>query len=94
MWVRGTTEGNNLVASVPVFSFVLARHSPAEVLCYLDARGIAIQAGDLSALPLLKRFGVSAAARASCYLYTQTEELDRLAAALRELTRSRGKDSR
>ena len=79
---------------VPVFSFVLAGHAPAEVLRYLDSRGIAIRAGDLSALPLLKRFGVGAAARASCYLYTQTEELDRLAAALRELTRSRGKESR
>jgi cysteine desulfurase / selenocysteine lyase len=79
---------------VPVFSFVLAGHSPAEILRYLDSRGVAIRAGDLSALPLLKRFGVSAAARASCYLYTQTEELDRLAAALRELTCSRGKESR
>jgi cysteine desulfurase/selenocysteine lyase len=78
----------------PVFSFVLAGHSPAEILQHLDTRGIAIRAGDLSALPLLKRFGVTAAARASCYLYTHTAELDRLAAALRELTRSRGKESR
>ena len=46
-----------------------------------------------TALPLLRRFGVTTAARASCYLYTQTAELDRLAAALRELTRSRGKES-
>lgn len=87
--------GPHLAAQrVPVFSFVLAGHAPAEVLRYLDSRGIAIRAGDLSALPLLKRFGVSAAARASCYLYTQTEELDRLAAALHELTRNRGKESR
>ncbi|MGN6452178.1 MAG: aminotransferase class V-fold PLP-dependent enzyme, partial [Steroidobacteraceae bacterium] len=41
---------------VPVFSFVLAGRSPAEVLQHLDARGIAIRAGDLAALPLLKRF--------------------------------------
>ena len=79
---------------VPVFSFVLASHSPAEILRHLDRRGIAIRAGDLAALPLLKHFGVSAAARASCYLYTDMAELDRLAAALRELTRSRGKESR
>ena len=70
---------------VPVFSFVLAGYSPAEVLRHLDSRGIAIRAGELAALPLLKRFGVSAAARASCYLYTQTSELDRLTSALREL---------
>ena len=79
---------------VPVFSFVLAGHSPAEVLQHLDMRGIAIRVGDLAALPLLKRFGVTAAARASCYLYTETAELDRLAAALRELTRNHGKESK
>jgi cysteine desulfurase / selenocysteine lyase len=77
---------------VPVFSFVVATYSPQEILRYLDARGIAIRAGDLAALPLLKRFGVNAAARASCYLYTQTEDIDRLVAALRELTRMRGKE--
>lgn len=82
------------VHRVPVFSFVLAGHSPPELLQYLDARGIAIRAGDLAALPLLKRFGVSSAARASCYLYTQTVELDRLAAALRELIHARSEDSR
>jgi cysteine desulfurase/selenocysteine lyase len=79
---------------VPVFTFVLASHSPAEILQHLDARGIAIRAGDLAALPLLKRLGVSVAARASCYLYTQMAELDRLAAALRELTQTRGKEPR
>ena len=79
---------------VPVFSFVLAGHAPADILRQLDVRGIAIRAGDLAALPLLKRFGVTAAARASCYLYTQTAELARLAAALRELTRSHGKELR
>jgi cysteine desulfurase/selenocysteine lyase len=69
---------------VPVFSFVSATHSPEEILRHLDARGIAIRAGDLAALPLLKRFGVSAAARASCYLYTQTDDIDRLVVALGE----------
>lgn len=71
---------------LPVFSFVLTGRSPAETLQYLDARGIAIRAGDLAALPLLKHFGVTAAARASCHLYTSTSELDRLAAVLRELS--------
>jgi len=62
---------------------------PQNILRSLDAQGIAIRAGDLAALPLLKRFGVNAAARASCYLYTQTEDIDRLVAALHELTRRR-----
>jgi cysteine desulfurase/selenocysteine lyase len=71
---------------LPVFSFVMAGHSPADILQHLDSKGIAVRAGDLAALPLLKRFGATAAARASCYLYTHTAELDRLGAALRELT--------
>jgi cysteine desulfurase/selenocysteine lyase len=75
-------------ARVPLLSFVLAQHSPADVLRHLDSKGIAVRAGDLAALPLLKRFGVRTAVRASCYLYTQTAELDRLAGALRELTRN------
>ena len=77
------------VQRVPVFSFVLSGHSPADTLRHLDSRGIAVRAGDLAALPLLKRLGVSAAARASCYLYTQTMEIDRLITALRELEHSK-----
>jgi cysteine desulfurase/selenocysteine lyase len=78
---------------VPVFSFVLEGHSPQEVLKYLDSRGIAIRAGDLASLPLLKHFGVTSAARASGYLYTQRVAIDRLSQALLELTRVRAKES-
>jgi cysteine desulfurase/selenocysteine lyase len=67
---------------IPVFSFTLRAHTPREVLQRLDARGIAIRAGDLSALPLLKRLGVTSAARASCYLYTSRDEIDQLVDAL------------
>lgn len=45
---------------LPVFSFVLEGRTPQEILRALDEEGIAIRAGDLSALPLLKRFGVRA----------------------------------
>jgi cysteine desulfurase/selenocysteine lyase len=67
---------------IPVFSFTLASRSPQEVMQRLDRQGIAIRAGDLSALPLLKRFGVTAAARASCFLYTSMGDVDKLADAL------------
>ena len=70
---------------LPVFSFTLADHSPREVLEYLDTRGIAVRAGDLAALPLLKHFGVQTAVRGSAYLYTEPDELDLLADALRSL---------
>jgi len=38
-------------------------------------------------VPLLKRMGVSAAARASCYLYTQQADIDRLVGALEAVVR-------
>jgi cysteine desulfurase / selenocysteine lyase len=81
---------------LPVFAFMIPGHRPADILRHLDASGIAIRAGDLAALPLLQRFGVTEAARASCYLYTETSELDRLAEALHQLVRTptRMEDSR
>ncbi len=74
---------------IPVFSFTLDGLTPAEVLRQLDSQGIAIRAGDLSALPLLKRFGVTAAARASCYLYTSRNEIDQLADALLRMAKAK-----
>jgi cysteine desulfurase/selenocysteine lyase len=70
-----------------VFSFVVEGTEPEAVLTELDRQGIAIRAGDLASLPLLRRFGVSRAARASLYLYTTEEEVDRLAHALSGLSR-------
>ena len=70
---------------VPVFTFVLDGHAPASVARALDAGGIAVRAGDMAALPLLKRFGVTEAVRASAYVYSTPGDIDRLANALREL---------
>jgi cysteine desulfurase/selenocysteine lyase len=70
---------------LPVFTFTLAGFAPAEILRFLDARGIAVRAGDLAALPLLRRLGVESAARASCYLYTHTADIDTLVTGLHAL---------
>jgi cysteine desulfurase/selenocysteine lyase len=70
---------------VPVFTFVIEGISPVAIATSLDSKGIAIRAGDMAALPLLKRFGVSEAARASAYLYSTREDIDRLIDALIEL---------
>jgi cysteine desulfurase / selenocysteine lyase len=77
----------NVAEKISVFAFNVAGKAPADVLRALDERGIAIRAGDLAALPLLKRFGVTRAARASCYLYTSIPEVDRFADAVEELAR-------
>ena len=81
-------------ARIPVFSFVMEGRSSQQILQFLDARGIAIRAGDLAALPLLRRFGVSTAARASCYFYTGLADVDRLTAALHELAHTRAEDAK
>ena len=70
---------------VPVFTFAVEGKSPVAVANALDLRGIAIRAGDMAALPLLKRFGVSEAARASAYVYSTRADIDRLVDALVEL---------
>lgn len=70
---------------VPVFTFVLDGHAPTSVARALDARGIAVRAGDMAALPLLKRFGATEAVRASAYVYSTPGDIDRLTDALREL---------
>lgn len=70
---------------VPVFTFVLEGLAPTTVARALDARGIAVRAGDMAALPLLKRFGANEAVRASAYVYSTRADIDRLADALREI---------
>lgn len=73
---------------IPVFAFVAEGRTPIELVRALDAEGIAIRAGDLASLPLLQTYGVRAAARASCYLYTTTDDVDRFADALARATRT------
>ena len=70
---------------IPVFSFEMRGLAAEDVQRRLDAQDIAIRAGDLAALPLLRHFGVQSAARASCYLYTTHADIDRLVTALGEM---------
>ena len=65
-----------------MFSFTVEGRTALDVLQAMDAQGIAIRAGDLASLPLLRQFGANAAARASCYLYTTAAEVDRFAEVL------------
>ena len=67
---------------IALFSFALANRTASDVMSRLDACGIAVRAGDLASLPLLKQFGLRSAVRASCYLYTSHDDVDALADAL------------
>lgn len=70
---------------ISVFTFVIEGVATEQIVKRLDEVGIAIRGGDIASLPLLKRFGVTTAARASLYIYTSTEDVDRFSNALQSL---------
>jgi cysteine desulfurase / selenocysteine lyase len=55
---------------------------PHDVAQILDLEGVAIRAGHHCCQPLMKRLGVAATNRASFYVYTVPDEIDRLVAGL------------
>lgn len=67
---------------VAVFSFGLEGVHPHDVATILDAEGIAVRAGHHCTQPLMRRLGVPATTRASCWVYSTREDLDRLADGL------------
>ena len=69
-----------------ILSFVLGEAHAHDIGTILDRQGIAIRAGHHCAMPVMQRFKVPATTRASLAFYNNREEIDRLAAALREVT--------
>jgi cysteine desulfurase/selenocysteine lyase len=65
-----------------VVAFTLEGIHPHDLAQLLDADGVAIRAGHHCAMPLHDRFGLTATARASFYVYNVAEEVDRLIASL------------
>jgi cysteine desulfurase/selenocysteine lyase len=65
-----------------VASFYLAGVNPHDISQVLDTFGVAIRAGHHCAMPLHEKFDLPATARASFYLYNQTQEVDRLVEAI------------
>ncbi len=65
-----------------VASFTFDDVHPHDVAQVLDRYGIAVRAGHHCAQPLHERFGVPATTRASFYLYTTQEEIDKLVEGL------------
>jgi cysteine desulfurase/selenocysteine lyase len=65
-----------------VATFNLGEVHPHDVASALDAEGIAIRAGHHCAMPLHQKFGLTATSRASFYIYSLPEEVDRLVEAL------------
>ncbi len=65
-----------------VAAFTLEGVHPHDIAQILDRTGIAIRAGHHCAQPLHEKFGISASARASFYVYSLKEEVDKLVAGI------------
>lgn len=68
-----------------IFSFVLEGVHPHDIGTILDSEGIAVRAGHHCAMPLMRRFGLPATARASFALYNTRAEVDALMGALHKV---------
>ncbi|MCL5005643.1 MAG: cysteine desulfurase [Acidobacteria bacterium] len=67
-----------------VISFVIEGIHPHDVGTVLDQEGIAVRTGHHCAQPLMERFKIPAATRASLAFYNTTREIDVLAAGIRK----------
>ena len=65
-----------------VISFTMGDAHPHDISTILDMEGVAVRAGHHCAQLVMKHFDVSATARASFYLYSTKEDVDRLVAGL------------
>jgi cysteine desulfurase / selenocysteine lyase len=73
-----------------IVSFEVEGIHPHDVAQILDWEGVAVRAGHHCTQPLMSRLGVSATTRASFYLYTIPEEIDRLVDGLHKAKKNLG----
>jgi cysteine desulfurase / selenocysteine lyase len=71
-----------------IVSFEVDGVHPHDVAQILDWEGVAVRAGHHCNQPLMHRLGVPATTRASFYLYTVPEEVDRLVAGLHKVRKT------
>jgi len=74
--------GEQIQERISLFSFTVEGMPAEDLARRLDQYGIAIRGGDLAALPLLQRFGLKQAARASLYIYNTVDDVDNFARSL------------
>jgi cysteine desulfurase / selenocysteine lyase len=87
-WVR--VFGPPVERRAGIVSFDVAGIHPHDVAQILDWEGVAVRAGHHCTQPLMARLGVAATTRASFYLYTIPEEIDRLVDGLHKVKQHLG----
>ena len=85
-WV--TTYGPPADRRAGIVSFNVDGVHPHDVAQVLDFEGVAIRAGHHCCQPLMRKLGVAATNRASFYVYTIPEEIDRLVAGLHRVRKA------
>lgn len=65
-----------------VFSFAYKDIHPHDLTQVFDEHGVCVRAGHHCAKPLMRALGVNATARASLYVYNDTDDIDALADAM------------
>jgi len=70
---------------VAILSFVIDGVHPHDIGSILDSCGVAIRAGHHCTQPLMARYGLPATARASFSIYNTLDDVDRLAASIRNV---------
>jgi cysteine desulfurase / selenocysteine lyase len=73
-----------------IVSFDIEGIHPHDVAQILDWEGVAVRAGHHCTQPLMARLGVSATTRASFYVYSLPEEVDRLVDGLHKVKKNLG----
>jgi cysteine desulfurase / selenocysteine lyase len=82
-WIK--TYGPPADRRAGIVSFNVEDIHPHDVAQILDGEGVAIRAGHHCCQPLMAKLGVAATNRASFYLYTVPEEIDRLVDGLHKV---------
>lgn len=89
-----SVPGLRLIGTAPekasVLTFVLDGRTPEEIGSALDKEGIAVRAGHHCAQPILRRYGLESAVRASLAMYNTRGEVDLLVTALHRIASGAG----
>ena len=82
-------EGLNFIGTAPgkvsVLSFTMECAHPHDIATIVDQNGVAVRAGHHCAQPLMERFDIPSATRASFGLYNTREDVDILASSLEKV---------
>ena len=83
--ISGVTIIGRAKEKTGIVSFTMENAHPHDIGTILDTDGVAIRAGHHCCMPLMKRLGIPATARASFAAYSTEDEVARLAAGVRKV---------